>query len=321
MRVLKPLAISVFTIIGIAMVLLYESDIPKDVIDTQYRNPSSQFMELENKTRLHYRDEGNRFGEPILLVHGFGSSLHTWTKWVELLGNDFRIISFDLPGHGLTGEVPDRDYSLSADIKTIENLADKLSLETFTIAGHSMGGSIAWHFAMTNPNRSKALILINAAGLTEWHEPYQLPFAFNILRQGWFVPFAQVVDPYYLISAAITEAYNNSPVIDKELILRFYYMNMRKGTRQAMASRSRSMRTNGLKKLELKKIDLPTLIIWGRQDAIIDVAIADNFKPFLNDSTLKIYDKVGHVPMEESPRISGNDVKKFMLDLRDQTQE
>ena len=68
-------------------------------------------------------------------------------------------------------------------------------------------------------------------------------------------------------------------------------------------------------------MDLPTLIIWGRQDAIIDVAIADNFKPFLNDSTLKIYDKVGHVPMEESPRISGNDVKKFMLDLRDQTQE
>ncbi|MGV0033428.1 MAG: alpha/beta fold hydrolase [Candidatus Azotimanducaceae bacterium WSBS_2022_MAG_OTU7] len=67
---------------------------------------------------MHYRDEGNASGYPLVLVHGSNASLHTWEPWVSLLGDDYRIISLDLPGHGLTGGVPDGDYSSAAQVNT-----------------------------------------------------------------------------------------------------------------------------------------------------------------------------------------------------------
>ena len=78
LNLLMFLKISTFLITAILLILMYEGDIPVDVVDAKYGSPSSQFMTLENGSRIHYRDEGNRRGMPIVLIHGFGASLHTW---------------------------------------------------------------------------------------------------------------------------------------------------------------------------------------------------------------------------------------------------
>ena len=81
---------------------LQRPDTPYATLEATYANAESQFMDLPGGVRVHYRDEGNAAGPTLVLVHGFSASLHTWEPWVERLGGDYRIISFDLPGHGLT---------------------------------------------------------------------------------------------------------------------------------------------------------------------------------------------------------------------------
>lgn len=88
---MKFLAIGIGLFAAILLLLLYEGYIPVDVVDAEYGSPSSQFMTLENGSRIHYRDEGNRRGVPVVLIHGFGASfyihglrgLNSWVMTIE----------------------------------------------------------------------------------------------------------------------------------------------------------------------------------------------------------------------------------------------
>ena len=80
------------------------------------------------------------------------------------LGPQARLISVDLPGHGLTGAWPRDEYTVEAYADFIEVLVDTLNLDRFVLAGHSLGGAVAWTFAATRPDRVSQLILVDAAG-------------------------------------------------------------------------------------------------------------------------------------------------------------
>ena len=101
----------------------------------------------------HVRDEGKADAMPLLLIHGSLGSLQMWDGWVAELKDRYRLISVDLPGHGLTGAWPRGEYTIDAYADFIEVLADTLHLDRFAIAGHSMGGAVAWTFAATRPER------------------------------------------------------------------------------------------------------------------------------------------------------------------------
>ena len=100
---------------------------------------------------------------PLMLIHGSLESLHVWDGWVDELKDRYRLISVDLPGHGLTGAWARGEYTIEAYADFIEVLADTLQLDRFAIAGHSMGGAVAWSFAATRPERVSQLILVDAA--------------------------------------------------------------------------------------------------------------------------------------------------------------
>jgi pimeloyl-ACP methyl ester carboxylesterase len=315
MKTLKFLAVALLLLLGVITLLLYEGDIPKGVVDAKYSNHASQFITLENDATIHYRDEGNRRHEAIMLVHGFGASLHAWMPWVELLQDEFRVITLDLPAHGLTGEIPNADYSTTGYIEIVDQLADHLKLDTFTLGGNSMGGGVAWQYVLQHPKRVTAMILIDATGPMDWHSGNEEePLIFNLLSQPWFRAIAEKLDPYYLIAQATRSAYNYSPVADDSLIMRYYDLALRQGTRKAIILRS-SLADRSFNDDQLSSLGLPTLILWGREDSLIDVSIANRFSEALPDSTLIIYDRVGHMPMEEIPQRSAMDVKQFMAGL------
>ncbi len=87
--------IVVVTLVG--SVLLFEGDIPASTVDAKYSNSQSSFLILENGSRIHYRDQGQSAGFPIVLVHGAMASLHTWEPWVQVLGENYRLVTLDLP--------------------------------------------------------------------------------------------------------------------------------------------------------------------------------------------------------------------------------
>jgi pimeloyl-ACP methyl ester carboxylesterase len=164
-------------------------EMPVADLNALYTNAESQWMDISGM-RLHYRDEGNPNGQAIVLVHGILSSLHTWEEWNKGLANNYRIISLDVPGFGLTGGPEDpNSYSEALLHASFQQFVEQLQLDDFIPVGNSLGGYISAHYAALNPSKVKKLILIDPAGA-----PQELPFILNFA--SW--PVGQVSMPWWL---------------------------------------------------------------------------------------------------------------------------
>lgn len=323
MKVLKSLGLLFLLVLIVGAFFLYKGEIPADVVDAKYSNPASQFLEMDNGARVHYRDQGNPEGAPIVLIHGSNASLHTWEPWVSLLGDEYRIITLDLPGHGLTGGVPDADYSSQAQINTVAAVASHLAVAEFVLGGNSMGGGVTWRYALEFPEQVQAMILVDASGLPEWwaarrnqnsEDDNEGPIAFRLLGQPWFRAIARYIDPYQLVVQGVNTSYNNSPVVDQALIDRYYELSLRAGTRDATLARFGNRR-GWNETFDLSVLTQPTLVMWGKEDALIPASTATQFAEVVPNTTVIIYDDVGHIPMEEIPERSATDVREFLKTL------
>ncbi|MFT4821610.1 MAG: hypothetical protein ACI9PN_002477, partial [Candidatus Azotimanducaceae bacterium] len=96
MKVFKYVGVGLAALVLIGAALLYKGDMPAEIIDAKYASDASQFLNIASGARVHFRDEGNPGGQPVVLIHGSNASLHTWEAWRERLGDDFRIITLDL---------------------------------------------------------------------------------------------------------------------------------------------------------------------------------------------------------------------------------
>ena len=118
----------------------YAPDTDPAAMKAKYTNVASRFVDVEPGLKVHVRVEGNANGPALLLLHGSNSSLHTWEPWVARLGKDYRIVSMDLTGHGLTGPHPKRDYRVETTVGVVDAVVTKLGITRFALAGNSMGG-------------------------------------------------------------------------------------------------------------------------------------------------------------------------------------
>ena len=162
---LKYLTLSFFILLVIVVYSGTYLDIPRDKLEAKYASGASEFLNLKNGSRIHYRDEGDLYKPAIILLHGFNGSLFNFERMVPLLSKEFRLISIDLPGFGLTGAIPSMDYSTQNSILVINELTKHLGVEEFSIAGNSMGGGIAWRYALENPEKTQSLVLLSSSGI------------------------------------------------------------------------------------------------------------------------------------------------------------
>ena len=318
----------VFGVLLLLASLLFRGDLPAAEVDAKYSNDASRFLEMANGARVHYRDEGNPTGDAVVLIHGAMASLHTWEGWVAILGQHYRIITLDLPAHGLTGQVPEGAYNAEAFTDTIDAVVNELGVKEFVLGGNSMGGGATWRYTLTYPDRVRAMLLVNSVAPQHWQEigtaaanatsERPTPIAFTLLRQGWFRAIARYLDPEPLVEQGLLAAYNNSPVVDRALVDRYYELSLREGTRAAILNRSGSYGGNAAA-LDPSVLQQPTLVMWGAQDSVISVRVADQFAQRLANSQVVIYDDLGHVPMEEDPQRSAADVLAFLRQLPDRT--
>ena len=138
---------------------LYTPDKPRAALEAEYAGPPSEFIQVAG-LRMHVRDTGPRDGRVVILLHGLGSSLHTWEPWAQTLALRFRVIRYDLPGFGLTGADPTGDYTDARSVAVLAALMDTLAVPRASLVGNSMGGKLAWQFAADHPDRVDRLVLI-----------------------------------------------------------------------------------------------------------------------------------------------------------------
>jgi pimeloyl-ACP methyl ester carboxylesterase len=284
----------------------YAPDLPRDYLVERYGQPPSSFIDVGG-TRTHVLDQGKPDAMPLILIHGSLESLQVWDGWIDALKDRYRLISVDLPGHGLTGPWARGEYTIDAYADFIEVLADTLGLDRFAIAGHSLGGAVAWSFAATRPERVSQLILVDAAAYPSEGPP------------GWrtWLARAPVVGdigiyfkPEWMVRQALEEVYTNPAMVTPDRVHRFAELQRYPGNRKATLQRLRTQ--DPLDPTPLKRLDVPTLVIWGAQDHWTPVADAFRLQTDIKGAKLALFEKAGHSPMEEDPAGTAAAVAGFL---------
>ncbi len=316
-RFFKWLGIIVLLLVAALFFWGYAPDTEAAEMKTKYGGGASRFVELEPGLNVHYRDQGKRDGRVVLLVHGSNASLHTWEPWVEQLGMDYRIISLDLPGHGLTGSHPGGVYDYPVFVDVVDKLMTKLDVSKAVIGGNSMGGGVSWMFALAHPEKTQAVLLVDAAGAPAWQSK-KTPIGFRAMRTPVIKELARFIAPRSMFESSLKTSMSVQSKIDDALIDRYWELNRYPGNREASLKRFGLPHNNRQASKEtLAAISVPVMIMWGAEDNLIPVSSARWFAWAIPGAKLVVYPKVGHVPMEEVPDESAADVKLWLDGLAD----
>lgn len=311
LRALKWFAVViVVAIIGLG-IWGYAPDRDVAELRSEYGTEPSQFIALDNGQTVHVRDTGPRDAPVLLLMHGSGASLHTWEDWSDALGDSYRVIRYDHAGHGLTGPHVDQDYSAASQSDMAHMLMQKLGVDSYIVAGNSMGGRIAWHHALDHPDAVRALILIDASGAPQ-AKSKSVPIGFKLAQSGALEPLLKIFTPRSIIASTLKGSVAAPEAVTDAQIDRYWNLLRYPGNRAAMFSRGRGAPERQRSAEEIASITVPVLILWGAQDQLIPVESARWFDAALPDSDLVIYGDLGHIPMEEDAARTAKDVREWL---------
>jgi pimeloyl-ACP methyl ester carboxylesterase len=292
----------------LAAAMLYRADIPAAEIERRYADSASRFMDLLGM-RVHYKDEGDpKDTLPLVLIHGTSSSLHTWDSIVQRIGPRKRIIRMDLPAFGLTGASPERQYTTASYVAFVDSLLQRIGVSQCILGGNSLGGGIAWNTALADTSRIRALVLLDATGYPKKNEKGNL--GFKLAAMPGVASLLSSFTPRALIRKSLEDSYSDPAKVNEALVDRYFELLLREGNRQATVDLFQGRRK--LDPERIRSIRVPTLIIWGQDDRLIDVENAGRFARDIPGSEAVVIPRSGHVPMEETPDAAAEAILRFL---------
>ena len=224
MAVLLRIFGALLLVTALALALSRAPDRPVETLVARWALPPSDFIQVKGQL-VHLRDEGPRDDPlPLVLIHGTSASLHTWEGWVAALKGQRRIISFDLPGFGLTGPFTGQyspgDYRGDTYARFVLDLLDALQVPRAVVGGNSLGGEVAWRLAVMAPERVAALVLVDAAGPV--FTPESVPLGFAVARLPVVNRIAEWVLPRSVVAQSLTSVYGDPARVTPELVDRHF---------------------------------------------------------------------------------------------------
>ncbi len=258
---------------------------------------------------VRYRDQGQ--GDVVVLLHGVCSSLETWDGWVQRMRDSYRIVRLDIPGFGLTGPAPDRSYyKKEVAVDLLHVFVDHLGINEFSIVGSSLGGYIAWNYALKHPERIRNMILIDPVGYNQ-----DMPFLISLASNPLITPLTRRMMPRFLLDIAVRQVYGDKSKVTPSIRQRYFDLAMRKGNKSSYVDVFVEMRTqNKIPGLSngISEIKVPVMIMWGTKDEWIPYRYIENWKKDLPSARIISYEGVGHIPMEEIPERTAQDAMDFL---------
>jgi pimeloyl-ACP methyl ester carboxylesterase len=302
--VLGPVILALGVLVGVN----WAPDRSADSLKPRWAKGPSKFVTIDGLS-VHLRDEGLRNDpHPIVLIHGTSSSLHTWEGWVASLKGQHRVISFDLPGSGLTGPFTDDDYRIEHYTRFMGGLLDQLCVKDAVLVGNSLGGYIAWQTVLARPDLADRLVLIDSRGYPV--DTALMPTVWRLAKIPILRSLMNRIPPRSFVEKGVIRVYGDPGKVTSELVDRYYELTMRAGNRRALTLMLQQQDFTDWDRI--KKITIPTLILWGRLDPQIPLPDAERFHQDIAGSQLVILDGLGHVPQEEDPVTSVNELAAFL---------
>lgn len=308
-RLKKALLIALAALVAL-LAAGYSPDTDPRAMKAKYASPASQFIEIDPGFAVHVRDQGVRTGRTLVLIHGGGSSLHTWEPWVTILGAKHRVITFDLPGHGLTGPHPSGTYTQQHFVDFSFRLMTKLGVERAVIGGNSVGGGVAWLMAVQQPARCEALVLVDAVGSPDG--PARSAIS-RIAKTPLLGRLLTWVTPRALAASGLRGMFHDATRINDAMVDRYWELARYPGNRDATVRRAASAALNPVAtKEQMARLPMPVLVQWGAEDRVTPVAGARWFAGAIPAARLAFYPGAGHLPMEEQPQKTAADVLEWL---------
>lgn len=266
---------------------------------------TSRFIDVKD-FRLHYVLEGS--GPPLILLHGGGTWLYCFHKNIPALSKHFSVYAMDIPGHGYTRALNSEvTYNFDTVCEAIRQFMDVMKINKAYIAGHSWGGGWAIYFAGKHPGRVLKLVLMDASGINR-HER----LAWELLKYPVIGEILSYFFSRQSVKRGLILSFYNPSLVTDELIDMIYAPLQNRDNRHAQLSYSRNIDWEKTK-AALPAIQIPTLIIWGKQDRYIPVKFGKRMKQLMPDARLEIIDNCGHSSHNECPDNVNRLITEFLL--------
>ena len=293
-------------LLALSVWLAWTPDKTEQVLLQSYSRPGTARLMVQQQP-VFVQDSGPRDAPAILLLHGFGASLQAWDDWAPALEKNLRVLRIDIPGFGLSGPAVNQDYSDAADVARVIAVMDQLGVQQVIVAGHSMGGRIAWNLAAAHPERVSKLVLLSPDGFPDPNaksdKTYEVPALLGLL------PYS--LPKWALKMGGVAPAFADDSQLTPQMMQRYHDMMLAPGVRTALLERMRQTR-NSDPVVRLQSIKAPTLLIWGEKDAFIPVSNAQDYLKAMPQAKLVTLPGVGHVLHEEAPQASVQAVLDFL---------
>lgn len=264
---------------------------------------------------LAYKMYGDPKHETLLFLHGFGESKETWRFLIPRLSQKYHLVLLDLKGFGASPKIEDHAYSVYDHARYVAKFIKEQKLNNITVVGRSFGGGVALVLALMQHDKLiekniRRLVLINSMAYKQ-----NLPSMLETLNKpviGYLGIHLMSND--WMAREAYEFAFYNNELIPQESVDYSSASLAQPLAKYVYLETVDQLVPDDIEAIEkrYREIDLPTLILWGREDVSIGVYMAFKLHRDLQESQLKVFPKVGHMPNEEVPNKVVDEMIQFM---------
>ena len=268
-------------------------------------------------TEICYATAGE--GPPVILVHGFATSLSIWANQIRPLSDSFWVTDLDLIGHGYSAK-PEIEYTVQAYTDVLVGLLDVLGIPFATFVGNSMGGLLCLCLAQTPPERVDRLVLIGS------NSPLYKPPRMRAIREfaekspwlsGRLWNLFELVVPIplkWIERKGRSNMLDDPDVLGQEWVDHLYELRRMKGFSHMVVSTMRNLMDLTLYENAVHQVSQATCLIWGQSDRVIPVEHGRTLQRTLRAARLEIIPGCGHLPMLEKPELTTELIRSFLTD-------
>ena len=250
--------------------------------------------------RLHWREDGDPDGMPVLFSNSLGTDLRLWDAVLPLLPAGFRFIRYDKRGHGLS-DCPPGPYAMADLIGEAEALIREIGLDRVIVVGLSIGGMIAQGLAARNPGLVRAIVLSCTAARMGTAEMWETRIA--AIREGGLESIADaVMERWFSPSFRMTPAVAPWRAMCARTPAEGYL-----GCCAALAGANLTETTSAL--------TLPALVIAGAEDGASPPELVKGTADLIAGSRFHVIDGAGHLPPVEAPEAYAALVAPFLTEI------
>ncbi len=257
------------------------------------------FPRVRSGTRIRVVERGDPSSPPILLVHGWGCSVYVFRRNMPALADaGFRAIAIDLKGHGLSDKpLAANEYTIESLVEHLREILDLLDLESPALAGHSLGGSLIYHFASRYPERVRCLGMLSPVGL----KGVPLMWLYRFLTPLPLTPILRQINPRVIVKLALMRVYGKRGHFTKRDVAEYLAPSQYPEFSLAMRELLHHYEWNAADHRPLAIVNLPAAGVWGSLDHLMPHDGMAIYVPLVPQIVLRAIPDAGHIITEETP--------------------